>query len=125
MPVAFARDIHSSDAQARVSVDTTRGSSYAWAALAQWRLLHAGLGGRLDCRELAQRCRLLIAREPGLRWPRSVLASAVGSWGGLGDVSDEWRCQHCGARLNPRDRVCFSCQRAVQPTARRADQAPG
>lgn len=44
---------------------------------------------------------------------------------GVGDVSDERRCQHCGARLNPRDRVCFSCQRAVEPAAMGAGQAPG
>lgn len=44
---------------------------------------------------------------------------------GVGDVSDEWRCQHCGARLNPRDRVCFSCQRAIQPSAKIANRAPG
>jgi ABC transport system ATP-binding/permease protein len=30
-------------------------------------------------------------------------------------VSNDRRCEHCGAPLGPRDRVCFSCRRAADP----------
>lgn len=30
-------------------------------------------------------------------------------------MSDDRRCPHCAARLTARDRVCFACQRAVEP----------
>ncbi|MGH3151049.1 MAG: ATP-binding cassette domain-containing protein, partial [Streptosporangiaceae bacterium] len=36
-----------------------------------------------------------------------------GPWGV--DVGDGRRCEHCGAPLGQRDRVCFSCRRAVAP----------
>jgi hypothetical protein len=36
-------------------------------------------------------------------------------------VSYDWQCQHCGAPIGPRDRVCLSCERAAGP----AGPAPG
>src|SRR5271170_6817356 len=38
-------------------------------------------------------------------------------------MSEIRRCEWCGARLGPRDRVCFSCQRPV-PVAAAAATAP-
>lgn len=34
-----------------------------------------------------------------------------GLWGV--DVSDDRRCEHCGAPLGPGDGICFSCQRST------------
>ncbi len=31
------------------------------------------------------------------------------------DVSNDRRCQHCSAPMGMRDRVCFACQRTVDP----------
>jgi ABC transport system ATP-binding/permease protein len=39
-------------------------------------------------------------------------------------MSEDRRCPHCGARLGPRDRVCFYCQRATEPVPPRMAQ-PG
>jgi ABC transport system ATP-binding/permease protein len=44
--------------------------------------------------------------------------------GGGFEVSDARRCEHCGAPLGPRDRVCFSCQRAVAPASRGPGPGP-
>jgi ABC transport system ATP-binding/permease protein len=40
------------------------------------------------------------------------------------DVSNDRRCQHCSAPLGVRDRVCFFCQRAVDPVRPGAGPPP-
>jgi len=40
-------------------------------------------------------------------------------------VSYDWQCQHCGAPIGPRDRVCLSCERAADPAATTAGLPTG
>jgi len=51
-------------------------------------------------------------------------AGVVRACGGF-DVSDGRCCEHCGAPVGPRDRVCFSCQRAVAPAPASIGPTPG
>ncbi len=47
--------------------------------------------------------------------PRAPADAGAARESGGFEVSDARHCEHCGAPLGPRDRVCFSCQRPVAP----------